>query len=109
MNSKTWWDVFDEDPYERVARLVPDCFGNPITAYLGRISWAYIDWLDDTYSGGKDKFFRGNHEIYHPSDGDLNAWFEGAITKTWLERSRDGKPQPDWCPPAPAILYMDID
>ena len=60
MNSDLWWDYFDEDPYEKSGRYMPDAFGNPIIVRLARISWAYLDWLDETYDRDGGKFFKDN-------------------------------------------------
>ncbi|WP_424973314.1 hypothetical protein [Dinoroseobacter sp. S76] len=108
MIEETWWDYFDEDPYEEIGRQVSDCFGSPITVVLERISWAYVDWYGAYYDFDTNDFFRENHRGYRPSEGCLNAWFQKGIVKTFLDRERAGEPRPPWCPPAPEPYLVDM-
>lgn len=108
MNSKTWWDYFDEDPYEKIGRYAPDTFGHSVVVRLARISWAYLDWYSETYGSDMDKFFQRNHKLYNPNECDLDEWMEGAVSKTYLWEEKHGRPRPEWCPPATPAQYMDI-
>lgn len=108
MNSEPWWDYFDEDPYEKIGRMVPGQFGQPTVIRLARISWAYLDWYVETYGGDMGKFFQVNIEIYDPREGCIDAWMEGAVSKTYLGQERAGRPRPPWCPAAFPAQFMDI-
>jgi len=109
MSYETWWDFFDEDPYEKIGRYVPDAFGNPTIVRLARISWAYLDWLDENYDRDGDWFFRENHKIHDPRECDFDEWMEGAVSGTYLSREKKGYPRPAWCPAATPAQYADID
>lgn len=109
MSFETWWNYFSEDPYEKVGRFMPDAFGNPITVRLARISWAYLDWLDENYERDGDWFFRENHKVYNPNECDFDEWMEGAVNGTYLVREKKGLPRPSWCPAATPAQYIDID
>lgn len=108
MNSKSWWDYFDEDPYEKIGRHVQSVMGVPIVVKLARISWAYLDWLEQTEQRNIQNFFRENEEIHDPNECDFDEWMEGAVHQGYLERERDGCPRPDWCPPANPAELVDI-
>lgn len=108
MSYEIWWDYFNEDPFEKIGRMVPDAFGNPIVVRLARISWEYLDWLDQTYDRDRDWFFSENHRLHDPREQDLDSWMEGAVNKTFLLHEKKGNPRPAWCPPAPPHDLVDI-
>jgi len=109
MSYETWWDYFDEDPYEKIGRYVPDAFGNPIIVCLARISWEYLNWYVATYGGDMGRFFRYNLELHDPREKDVDAWMEGAVSVTYLWEEKHGRPRPPWCPAAAPAQYADID
>lgn len=108
MKSETWWDHFNEDPYEKIGRYVAGAFGRPIIVYLSRISWAYLDWLEEEEACDVQQFFIDNDAIRLESDGCLHAWMEGAVKTGYLRRERKGLPRPSWCPPANPAEFVDI-
>lgn len=108
MNSDPWWDYFDEDPLEKIGRLVPGAFGHPVTVVLARISWNYLAWLEDRYDGDIGKFFQINHRHYDPRECSFDDWMEGAIADTFVEYEKDGSPRPEWLRPAEPWEMMDI-
>lgn len=108
MSYEKWWQCFDEDPYEKIGRLVPDTFGHLITVRLSRLSWAYLDWYETTYSADMNKFFQANHKFFDPNECSVDEWMEGAVNKTYLYEEKQGRPRPDWCPAATPAQYMDI-
>jgi len=109
MNSDLWWDYFDEDPYEKSGRYMPDAFGNPIIVRLARISWAYLDWLDETYDRDGGKFFQDNHKVHDPLECDFDEWMEGAVSGVYLRNERRSRPRPAWCPAANPAQYTDVE
>ena len=109
MKDEIWFDHFDSDPYEKVARQVPDSFGHPMSVCLYRITWAYLDWIDETYNSSSDSFFTGNHKLYDPREGDFDSLIEAAVYETFLKREKRHLPRPSWCPPAMPFEYEDID
>ena len=108
MKSETWWDYFDEDPYEKIGRFVTGAFGQPMIVSLSRISWAYLDWLDQTEGSDDDRFFIENDRIRLESDGSIDDWMEGAVRTLYLRRERSGSPRPPWCPPGNPAEFVDI-
>lgn len=108
MIQKTWWDYFDEDPYEKTGRYVTGLFGHPVIVSLARISWAYLDWYVEQYGGDVGKFFRINIEGHDPRECNVDEWMEGAVRLTYLGEEREGRPRPEWCPAANPAEYMDI-
>lgn len=108
MSYKTWWDFYDEDPYEKIGRYVPDAFGQPMIVQLTRIAWEYVDWLRDVEKCDMDQFFRENDGLRLPSDGCVHACFEGTVKFAFLTREREGYPRPEWLQPAHPQEYVDI-
>lgn len=108
MISKTWWDYFQDDPFERVGRLVEDAFQQPIVIHMPRISWAYLDWLADVERCDIQQFIVDNDLARLPEDGSLHDWIEGAVKKGFLSREKKGLPRPAWLPPALPAEYVDI-
>jgi len=108
MNSKGWWNTFDNDPYEKVGRFVHGAMGAEILVRLARISWAYLDWLDEVEKCDGREFFCDNEKIHNPSECDFDDWMEGAVHQLYLEREKEGSPRPEWCPPANPADLMDI-
>lgn len=89
---------------------MPDAFGNPIVVRLARISWAYLDWLDETYERDGDWFFSENHRVHDPREyGDFDTWMEGAVSKTFLQHEKKGNPRPAWCPAASLAQIAELD
>lgn len=109
MIQKTWWDFYDEDPFEKIGRYVPDTFGNPIVVSLERISWAYLDWYVEHRNGDMDLFFRENHKSFEPYRYNLDDWMEDAVRHTYLWEEKQGNPRPPWCEAAGPAEYMDIE
>lgn len=109
MNFDPWRKHFDTDPREKIGRYVPDAFGSPIIVRLARISWAYLDWLDENFERDGDWFFRENHRLHDPREDDWDEWMEGAVSKTFLHHEKRGSPRPEWCPPAEQWQLMDIE
>ena len=109
MQEENWFEHFDESPYERVSRLVPDSFGSPIAVSLHRVSWAYLDWIDETYNSSSDSFFTENHKLYDPREGDFDSLIEEAVYSTYLKREKRNLPRPPWCAPAMPFEYQDVD
>ena len=105
---KTWWDFYDEDPYEKVGRYVFDAFGHPLIVSMQRISWAYLDWLESRGEADIEQFFFDNEMAHRPSDLSFDDWMEGAVKKAFLLRERNGATRPEWVPPAHPIEYADI-
>ncbi|MEE4208685.1 MAG: hypothetical protein V2I43_05415 [Parvularcula sp.] len=108
MGYATWWDYFDEDPYERVGRYVPGTFGEPVIAAIPRISWAYLDWVVETFGYELDEWWREVHADWRPSDGTQDDWREWMVRHEYLHRARHGLAHPPWCPDPHPIEYMDI-
>jgi hypothetical protein len=108
MNLNPWWSHFDEDPYEQVGRFVPDTFGHPIIVHLSRISWAYLDWLDEHFERDGDWFFSENNKRYDPRECNFDEWMEGAVNGTFITHEKLGNPRPPWCPPAQPWQLVDI-
>lgn len=108
MRSETWWDYFDEDPYEKVGRYMPSALGHLVTFELDRVSWAYLDWLAAEDGCDIEKLFIDNDLIWRPEDGCRSSWMEGAVRKGYLWREKHGLPRPAWCPPANPAEYIDI-
>lgn len=108
MKAATWWDHYNEDPYEIIGRHVIGAFGCPIIVNLSRISWAYLDWLDETEGSDDDFFFIENDRIRRESDGSIHDWMEGAVRTLYLRRERSGSPRPPWCPPVNPAEFVDI-
>lgn len=108
MIQKSWWDYFDEDPYEKVGRYVPDAFGKPMIVILARISWAYLDWLEEVEKCDISGFFQDNDRDRWEEDGTIHEVMEGAVRLSYLRREKLGYPRPEWCPPASPAEYMDI-
>lgn len=108
MNSKTWWDYFDEDPYEKVGRYVPSVLGTPIVVRMARVSWVYLDWLSEVEQCDIHEFFAENEKAHDPTECDFDEWMEGAVQQGYLRREKKGLPRPDWCPPANPAELVDI-
>lgn len=100
---------FDEDPFERIGRYVNDGFGCRVIVHMPRISWAYLDWLEENVEGvDVRQFFIDNDVARLESDGCIHEWMEGAVRKAYLYRERNGCPRPEWCPPANPCDLIDI-
>lgn len=100
---------FNEDPYERVGRYVEDGFGRQVIVHMPRVSWAYLDWIADNVEGADIRqFFIDNDLSRLPADGSIHDWMEGAVRKTYLLRERDGRPRPEWCPPAHPFEFLEL-
>jgi len=108
MRYETWWDYFDEDPYEKVGRSVPGAFGQPMTVQLTRIAWAYLDWLKEQPECDVDQFFITNDRLRTETDGCLHACMEGNVQYAFLRREKLGAARPPWLPPASPSEYVDI-
>ncbi|MEM6899087.1 MAG: hypothetical protein AAF583_04875 [Pseudomonadota bacterium] len=108
MNGETWWDYFDEDPYEKIGRQVPGAMGQPITVVMPRISWAYIDWLLAHDAIAVDQFFIDNDLALRSEYGAIDDWMEGAVRKAFLYREKHDALRPAWLPAALPAEYMDI-
>lgn len=108
MNSETWWDYFDEDPYEKVGRFVPNAFGTKMAVNLTRIGWEYVDWLTNVEGCNMDQFFIDNDQVRLPTDGCVHEWMQGAVYTCFLRRERKGYRRPAWLQPALPAEYMDI-
>ncbi|MEM7061106.1 MAG: hypothetical protein AAF557_26295 [Pseudomonadota bacterium] len=107
-SQKTWWDFYDEDPYEKIGREVSNAFGRSTVIALQRVTWAYMDWVQETEEADFTQFFIDNELIHRPADGSFDDWMEGAVRKAFLCRERNGAPRPEWLPPADPIEYADI-
>lgn len=104
-----WWTYFDEDPYERIGRYVTDGFGQRVIVHMPRVSWAYLDWLEENTEGTDiPQFFIDNDIIRLENDGSIHDWMEGAVRTAYLRRERNGLPRPDWCPAANPWDFVDI-
>jgi hypothetical protein len=108
MNFETWWDHFDEDPYEKIGRYVPNVFGHQEIMHLTRIAWAYLDWLRDVEGCDIDRLFIDNDALRLPSDGCPHACMEGIVKTAFLRRELKGFPRPAWLPPAHPAELVDI-
>ncbi|MEE4212426.1 MAG: hypothetical protein V2I43_24545 [Parvularcula sp.] len=108
MKSETWWDYFDEDPYEKIGRYVPNAFGKKEVVQLTRIAWAYLDWLEKEEGCDIDRFFARNDRLRTEADGCLHACMEGNVEFAFLRREKLGAKRPSWLPPAHASEYVDI-
>lgn len=108
MNSKSWWDYFDENPYEKVGRHVPSVMGVPIIVRMARVSWVYLDWLAKVEKCNIEALFSDNEKIHDPNECNFDEWMEGTVQQVYLEREKEGLPRPDWCPPANPADLMDI-
>lgn len=108
MAHKTWWDYFDDDPYEKVGRFVPSAFGHPIIVELTRISWAYLDWLDEVQGNDGGEFFIANDRVRIPTKESIHEKMESAVGTLFLRREKAGSPRPGWCPPANPADLADI-
>ena len=108
MIDKTWWDYFDEDPYEKIGRYAPDAFGHPRVVRLTRIAWTYLDWLRDVEGCDIDQLFIDNDALRVPSDGCEHACMEGIVKTAFLRRERKRFPRPAWLPPAHPQELIDI-
>lgn len=108
MIQKTWWDFYTEDPYEILGRYVPNAFGQQVIVEMPRISWTYLDWLDETEGTDDGQFFIDNDQVHLESDEPFSAWMEGAVKTLFLRRERSGSPRPPWLAPAYPEEYMDI-
>ena len=108
MNSEPWWDYFNEDPYEKIGRYVPDQFGHNTIIHLTRIGWEYVDWLARVEGCDMDQFFVDNDTVRLASDGCKHSWMQGAVFTCFLRRERKGLPRPAWLLPALPCEYMDI-
>lgn len=106
---KTWWDYFDEDPYEQIGRVVEDAFGAKRIVLLDRMMWLYLDWLRDVEGLQVKKFFKDNDLIYRSADGCYNAFIRSCVKSEYLCREKRGKPRPPWCPPANPVELIDVD
>jgi len=108
MIHKTWWDFYDEDPYEKIGRYVPNAFGQDVIVELTRIAWTYLDWLEETEGSDIRQFFIDNDRVRLPSDGSIHTWMEGSVKTGFLRRERKGAPRPLWLAPAHPSEYVDI-
>ena len=81
---KTWWDYFDEDPYEQIGRVVEDSFGAKRVVLLDRMMWLYLDWLRDVEGGNIEKFFKDNDLTYRPVEGCYNAVMRSCVKSEYL-------------------------
>lgn len=108
MNYKTWWDFYDEDPYEKIGRYTPDAFGHHVIIELTRIAWEYLDWLRDVEKCNIDEFFSENDALRELNDGCPHACMEGLVKTAFLRRERKGLPRPEWIPPAHPQELIDI-
>ncbi|WP_306129707.1 hypothetical protein [Roseovarius sp. MMSF_3350] len=100
MESEKWWDYFDEEPYEKVGRKIKGVFEHEMTVCLARISWAYLDWLEENSGAKIWKFFIDNELAHRPDMTNFDDWMEQAVYGTFLRREKRGEPRPPWCPPA---------
>lgn len=107
MNFETWWDKYDEDPFERIGRTLIGAMGQQISVHMPRMSWAYVDWLAEIEGCDMVGFFIDNDEVYLPEDGCFHEWMEGAVQTCFLRRERKRLPKPDWLRPAQPDEYLD--
>ena len=105
---KSWWEYFDDDPYEKIGRFAPCAFGHPVVVELPRIAWAYLDWIDEMQGSDDGEFFIANDRIRDPSKETIHEAMESAVGTLYLRRERAGSPRPEWCPPADPADYIDI-
>ena len=107
MSYETWHKHFDEDPEEEIGRNVKGIFGEPMLVVMPRISWAYVDWLEQQ-GANVEEFFVKNQMTWTPEHGCRNIAFQNIVHKSFLVREKKGKPRPEWCDPAPAEDLLDI-
>lgn len=108
MRSKTWWDYFEDDPFEPIGRMVIGAFGQRIVIRMPRISWAYLDWLAEIEGSDIAQFFIDNDYARTAQDGSIDDWMEGAVRTGFLRREQKGYARPAWLQPAHPAEYMDI-
>ena len=107
MNFGTWWEEHEDDPFEKVVRIITGAMGQHVV--MPRMSWAYVDWLVETEDRDMVQFFKDNDAIYSPAiDGCYNYWMEGAVRTAFLRRERNGMPRPGWLRAAHPDEYVDI-
>ena len=100
MKKETWWDYFDEEPYEKVSRQVEGMFGEKITITLDRLDWAYLDWIEENLNANITKFIQTLERQRLPSDGERDQIFADNVRKNFLTFEKKGRPRPPWCDPA---------
>ena len=109
MNFGTWWNEYDDDPFEHIGRVIIGAMGQEMHVVMPRMSWAYVDWLVETEGRNMVQFFKDNDAVYNPAiDGCYNYWMEGAVRTAFLRRERRGLPRPHWLRAAHPDEYVDI-
>ncbi len=108
MIQKTWWDFYDEDPYEKIGRYTPTALGHDVIIELTRIAWTYLDWLREVEQCDIDGFFEDNDRARLESDGCPHTCMEGVVGTAFLRREKKGLPRPEWLAPAHPSQYLDI-
>ncbi|WP_208349002.1 hypothetical protein [Pseudaestuariivita rosea] len=108
MTEETWWDHFDEDPFEKVGRIVTGPFGEDLTIQMSRINWAYLDWLEADQKGNIAKYLVDAELKRRPEDGCRHRWMEDCVRTTYLWREKNGLPRPGWCGAAHPAEFVDI-
>jgi hypothetical protein len=108
MVQKTWWDFYDECPFEHIGRFCKDDFGQDIIIHMPRISWTYIDWLRDMEGFDPEAFVLENINAYLPEYGCMHDFINGAVRKGFLTREQNGLPRPEWVVPAEPYELQEL-
>jgi hypothetical protein len=90
---RNWYDVSSEDPHEIIGRYVNNALGVREIVMMPRISWAYLDWLEE---GGAQ--IAEHIKACDRKRGDIEF---GDCLQTWTywalqDRDRAGLPRPAW-------------
>jgi len=108
MQEKTWYDYFDEDPYEQIGRFVKGAFGEDISVIMPRISWAYLDWLEQNEKISLRLFFEDVEKVRTENHGNMHEVYQATIHHNFLKREKEKLPRPEWCEPAEPEDLLDL-
>jgi len=101
-------NYFEEDPEEKVGRYITGIFDEEVLVVMPRISWAYLDWLEQELNADVKAFFQ-QCEAVPLSEEERHEVYQNTVYKNFLQCEKAGLPRPAWCNPASQADFDDFE